>query len=144
MSKEIYISQDNILNIDDKKYQIEFENEKDQRNYRKFMFFGMGILIKSMFIISFTATYCYIFHINLPIISISKTFFSSKENTRIVILLSLSLMIPIILSLAMMRFLFGNNDQKEEKNIPSIVFNIGKELKETLIAFIDKKKLNYR
>jgi len=62
-----------------------------------------------------------------------------QANTGILVLLSITLMIPTILSLAMMRFLFGNNEQKEEKNIPSIIFNIGKELKETLIAFIDKK-----
>ena len=138
MNNEIDISQDNISTFDDRKYQLEFENEKDQKNYRKIMFFGMGILIIIMFLISFTATYCYIFHINFIGIEINKNN-SVKANTGIVILLSLTLMIPTVLSLAMMRFLFGNNEQKEEKNIPSIIFNIGKELKETLIAIIDKK-----
>jgi len=138
MSESFDISQDKISTFDDEKYKLEFENEKDQKNYRKIMFFGMGILIIIMFVVSFTATFCYVFHIKVPLIEIDKTI-ASKANTGIIILLSITLMIPTVLSLAMMRFLFGNNEQKEEKNIPSIVFNIGKELKETIIALIDKK-----
>ena len=138
MSNDVDFSQDRISTFDDKKYQLEFENEKDQKAYRKWLFYGMGIIIIIMFIISFTATYCYIFHIKIPFIEINKNI-KSQANTGIVILLSITLMIPTVLSLAMMRFLFGNNEQKEEKNIPSIIFNIGKELKETLIAFINKK-----
>ena len=139
MSNDIDYSQDNISPFDDKKYQLEFENEKDQKTYRKWLFYTMGIAIIVMFIISYTAAYCYIFHIKIPsFIEINKNI-KLQANTGTLVLLSITLMIPTILSLAMMRFLFGSNEQKEEKNIPSIIFNIGKELKETLIAFIDKK-----
>ena len=138
MNNEMDISEDNISATDDKKYQLEFENEKDQKNYRKIMFFGMGTLIIVMFIVSFIATYCYIFHFKIPGIEISKNI-PIKANAGMIVLISLTLMIPTILSLAMMRFLFGNNQQKDEKNIPSIVFNIGKELKETIVAVLNKK-----
>jgi len=61
MSNDIDYSQDNISPFDDKKYQLEFENEKDQKTYRKWLFYTMGIAIIIMFIISYTAVYCYIF-----------------------------------------------------------------------------------
>jgi len=102
------------------------------------MFFILGILIIAMFIVSFTATYEYITHYTRT--SIIEIYLNKKVGDNgIIVLLSLILMIPTILSLAMMRFLFGNNNQKEEKNVPSIIFNIGKELKETLITFINNK-----
>jgi len=141
MNEEIDVSNDNITLDEDKKFQLEFENEKDQKTYRKRLFYGMGILVIIMFVISFTATYCFIFHIKLPFFDICCTTspISKQESIGATVLISLTLMIPTVLSLAMMRFLFGNNTEKEEKNIPSIIFNIGKELKETLIAYIDKK-----
>ena len=139
MNNEIDISQDDISALDDQKYQLEFENEKDKKLYRRCMFFGMGLLITTMFFISFIAAYCYAFQIKIPLIKTNAIHLSSKADIGITILISLTLMIPTVLSLAMMRFLFGNKDQVEEKNFPSIIFNIGKELKETIVAFLNKK-----
>ena len=138
MNNEIDLAEDKTSLLEDQKYQSEFENERDQRQYRKLMFFILGILIIVMFIVSFKTTYEYITHyIKTSIIEIYLN--KRVEDNGIIVLLSLILMIPTILSLAMMRFLFGNNNQKEEKNVPSIIFNIGKELKETLITFMNNK-----
>jgi heme/copper-type cytochrome/quinol oxidase subunit 2 len=128
------LSEGQISSIEDETFQLEFENEKDRRHYRKLVFYILGSMVIIMFICSFIGVYCYIFHIN-----------NIHQNTKIegnkgiIFLLSLTLTIPTILSLAIMRFLFGNNTEKDEKNIPSIIFNIGKELKETLVTFINKK-----
>ena len=132
IDNKIDLSQSNITNLDDKKYQLEFEDKKDRRIFRKLLFYVMGIIIIFMFAASFIATYLYIFkHPKLNV--------ATKEAVGITVLLSVTLMIPTVLSLAMMRFLFGDSEQKEEKNIPSVIFNIGRELKETLIAFLDRK-----
>ena len=61
-----------------------------------------------------------------------------QSNAGIIILISLTLMIPTILSLAMMRFLFGNNEQKNEQNVPSIMLNIVKEIKKVISVFNKK------
>ncbi|GAX87014.1 hypothetical protein LNAT_P0309 [Lebetimonas natsushimae] len=125
----------NITLTEDEKFTLELENEKDKKHYRKLIFYILGGMVILMFLVSFTATYWYIYNLHDLIIHNAK----QTTYTGIVILLSLTLMIPTVLSLAILRFLFGNNDQKDEKNVPSIIFNIGKELKETLIAIMDKK-----
>ncbi len=96
--------------------------------------------IVCMYLSSFIFTYEYI-NTKMQFYESNSTIHRSipKENIGSIVLLSFTLMIPTILSLALMRFLFGNSDQKSEKNIPSLIFNIGKELKETLIAIMDKK-----
>lgn len=138
---DVDYSHDSISEKTDKDYQLEFENKRDKKYFRKLLFYVLGCLVIVMFIVSFTATYCYIFRVHIPFIHIDtaiKAAVSTKGNIAPTILLSLTLMIPTVLALAMMRFLFGNTDQVDEKNIPSIVFNIGKELKETFLALIKK------
>ncbi|NPA50954.1 MAG: hypothetical protein GXO02_04930 [Epsilonproteobacteria bacterium] len=136
------LSNDYISHFEDDKAQIELNNEKDKRRFKKIMFYGTAILIVILFIISFYFVYKYLF--DTP----TNSAILSKKEVEILIkpysisaslLISITLMIPTILSLAMMRFLFGNSKEKEEKNVPSIIFNIGRELKETIIAFLNKK-----
>ncbi len=142
------LSEDKISNKEDKKFDIELRSEASLLTNKNMLFYSLGGLIVIMFIAAFVLTYKYIFQLEPSIanackdinITVDSNIKEAIKNNSIssAILIGTTLMIPTILSLAMMRFLFGNKNDKGEKNIPSIIFNIGKELQDVLIAVFKK------
>ncbi len=143
------LSEGQISDLADQKARTELESEKDKKHFRKVTFYVLGGLIVAMFIFSFFITYQYIFSYEVKAIyNVKDTNTSLPQNIGQKIaqngqlgntfLLTILLMIPTVLSLAMMRFLFGDKKEKDEKNIPSIVINVGKELVEVVTAMIKK------
>jgi hypothetical protein len=63
-------------------------------------------------------------------------------STSSVIISVTALMAPLILTLAMMRFLFANKEENSNKNIPSIAINFIKEIREVVVAYLKAKDKN--
>ena len=62
-----------------------------------------------------------------------------KPSSFSAIIAAIAVMVPLVLTLAMLRMLYGNNNDKKEKTIPSITFNVGKELKSVIMAYLKKQ-----
>jgi len=142
-------SNDAISGKENQKFDVELQGERNLLKYKNILFYCLGLLIIVMFVVAFWFTYNYVFQFEPNIIKTCKDVnvtIDHKINETIkngsissAMLIGITLMIPTILSLALMRFLFGSKKDKEDKNVPSIVFNLGKETIEILQAFISKR-----
>lgn len=103
--------------------QQKYKHTEDLQEQRKDFFFMFKIMITVMFIFS----YCLLF------IAIKD---SSSESA---IISAIAIMVPLVLTLAMIRMLYADSSEKKDKSIPSITFNVGKELKSVFMAYFKKK-----
>lgn len=103
--------------------QQKYQHTEDIQSQRKEVFSIFKFLIIAMFIFGYGL---------LIMAIINPSSFSA-------IIATVSVMVPLVLTLAMLRMLYGNNNDKKEKVIPSITFNIGKELKSVIMAYLKKQ-----
>jgi len=103
--------------------QQKYRHSEDIQDQRKDVFKIFKILIVFMFAFG----YCFLF-----VALKNPSSFSA-------IIGAISVMVPLVLTLAMLRMLYGSSSEKDEKSIPSITFNVGKELKSVLMAYLKKK-----
>jgi len=103
--------------------QQKYRHTEDIQEQRKDVFKIFKILIVAMFALG----YCFLF------VALE------KPSSFSAIIGAISVMVPLVLTLAMLRMLYGSSSEKDEKSIPSITFNVGKELKSVLMAYLKKK-----
>ena len=99
------------------------EEYKEKQKYRIELF----NIIKIFIVTTFVAAYCFLgFGITHP-------------NTYSVVISSITIMVPLIITLALMRFLFGDRVERETRNVPSIMLNLIKEIREIVVTYINRK-----
>jgi hypothetical protein len=109
------LSSDTISEEEKKEATISLEEKRDRVNHKKLLFYAILFVL-------------FVLYVFAGIITCESLLSPSPVPTTNTIIVITLIMVPTILTLALMRFLFGNNNQSTEKNIPSISFNIGKEL----------------
>lgn len=103
--------------------QQKYQHEEEMQSQRKDAFLLFKILITIMFILG------YVF---LFLATQNPSSFSAAIST-------VAVMVPLVLTLAMLRMLYGSNNERKEKTLPSITFNVGKELKSVIMAYLKKQ-----
>lgn len=105
--------------------QQKFKHKEDLQEQKKDFFFMFKLMITVMFIFA----YC--------------LFFVAMQNpsSESAIISAIAVMVPLVLTLAMIRMIYANANanEKKETTIPSITFNVGKELKSIFMAYFKKK-----
>ncbi len=119
------LSQDSVPSNEKNYATLELEEKSDLIGHKKTLF---SFLLFGIF-------FLYLFAGLVVCLSLLNGNTVPATNTVIVVTL---IMVPTILTLAFMRFLYGNSSQVEEKNIPSLTLNAGKELV-SLVKEIAKK-----
>jgi len=109
------LSVDNITPYEEDIAQIELEGKRDNVRNSRFLFEALLFLLAVLYIFAGVVT-CLMLNTTSPV---------PATNTVITVTL---IMVPTILTLALMRFMLGNHQQSDEKNIPSVSLNFGKEL----------------
>jgi len=115
-----------MSNFLDENPNLSLQNEqlqelKNKNEHQKSLFSFIQFLIAGMYALG----YCFMGYV-----------LTNNPNTHNVTLAITALIVPTIILLALLRSLFT---KKEEKTPPSLILNIGKEIKEVIMAFIDKK-----
>jgi len=103
--------------------QQKYQHTEEIQNQRKEVFGIFKVLIATMFVLGY-------FMLGMAI---------EKPSSFSAIISAIAVMVPLVLTLAMLRMLYGNNNDKKEKTIPSITFNVGKELKSVIMAYLKKQ-----
>lgn len=103
--------------------QQKYQHTEEIQNQRREVFGIFKILIATMFVLGY-------FMLGMAI---------EKPSSFSAIIAAIAVMVPLVLTLAMLRMLYGNNNDKKEKTIPSITFNVGKELKSVIMAYLKKQ-----
>ncbi len=109
------LSEGKLPQIEKNRADLDLEESKDRVNQKKLFFTSLLVGLAILYLFAGLVVCMSLLSSN-PI---------PTTNTIIVVAL---IMVPTILTLALMRFLFASNNQSSEKNIPSLTFNIGKEL----------------
>ncbi len=105
-----------------KQLKQKYQHTQDYQEQRKEIFH----VFKIFFIMMFVIGYCIL------------GYAITKPTSYSAIIAAISVMVPLVLTLAMLRMLYGNEKDKREKAVPSITFNVGKELKAVLLAYMKK------
>jgi len=100
---------------------------KDDEQLRNFKteFFK---LIKIMLVVMFAIAYTFMLSASL-----------NNPSTGATVIVVTSLMVPTVITLALVRFLYAKNRPDAEKTAPSVGFNFLKELSQILKDYISKK-----
>lgn len=110
-------------------YEQQLDNSKlqDDEQLRSFktQFFK---LIKIMIVLMFGIAYTFML-----------STISNKPNTGATVIVVTSLMVPTVITLALVRFLYAKKTPNEEKTAPSVGFNFFKELVQILKDYLAKK-----
>jgi len=85
-------------------------------------------LIKIVIVVMFAIAYTFLLDV-----------IRGTPNTGSTVIVVTSLMIPTVITLALIRFLYANNTSKNEKSIPSVGINILKEISNILKDYLSKK-----
>lgn len=93
--------------------QHQLEEQRDNRRYKEELFSQLKRLIVVLFFMGYGFTLL--------------TSTLAKPNIHTTILAATTLTIPTVLILAIMRFLYGNNNHANEKDMPSVAANALKE-----------------
>jgi hypothetical protein len=110
-------------------YETQLDNSKlkDDEQLRSFKteFFK---LIKIMIVVMFGIAYTFML-----------STIANNPNTGATVIVVTSLMVPTVITLALVRFLYAKNTPSEEKTPPSVGFNFLKELLKVLKDYLAKK-----
>ena len=117
------ISLTSVSPLEKERGKSSLEDDKQLREFRKDFFESLLLLLKIGFFMSFAFA---------MIVAVAV---HTTQSTVIAVTL---LMIPTVLTLALIRFIYSGT-KKDEKTPPSVTFNILKEIIELIISYIDKK-----
>lgn len=117
-----YTQRLHLEEIEDK--QQKRKHEAELQAFRDKLFKLLSIAIASMFI----AGYVFL------------GFTLQHPNPYSLAAAGLATLTPLILSLALARFLFGNNKDKEERNIPSLIITFFIEVRKLMSDYFKMKK----
>ncbi len=114
--------------VNDYQKKVDSSKLQDDEQLRSFKteFFR---LIKIMIIVMFGIAYTFMLTVS-----------NNNPNTGATIIVVTSLMVPTVITLALVRFLYAKNNSNEEKTAPSVGFNILKELTQILKDYLAKKQ----
>ena len=110
-------------------YELQVDNSKlqDDEQLRSFKteFFS---LIKIMLVVMFGIAYTFMLAASLQ-----------QPSTGATVIVVTSLMVPTVITLALVRFLYANSNPTEERTAPSVGFNFLKEISQILKSYLAKK-----
>ena len=100
---------------------------KDAEQLREFKteFFK---LVKIIIVVMFGVAYTFMLDVS-----------RNTPNTGATVIIVTSLMVPTVITLALVRFLYANDTPNKEKDVPSVGLNILKEISSILKDYLSKK-----
>lgn len=101
------------------------QDDEQLRSFKKEFFNLIKIMLVVMFVIA------YVFMLSASM---------NKPSTGATVIVVTSLMVPTVITLALVRFLYAKNSISEEKTAPSVGFNFLKEISKILKDYLSKKE----